>query len=102
MKEYIPLKNAMIVWNAPADRIKPIGIQVVEHPETIGSLSKKFKCSSGASFSNWRSLTGKERMQCLLQEGWRLALDEHFSVKEIHKAFLRIKEYNDCWAEFGE
>jgi hypothetical protein len=43
-------------------------------------------------------------MQCLLQEGWYLALEEHFSVKEIHKAFLKIKEYNNHWSdfEFGE
>jgi hypothetical protein len=102
MKKFVPLKNAMLVWNSPQDRINPIGIQVVEHPETAGDLSTRFKCNSLASFYNWRGLSGKERMQCLLQEGWRLALDEHFPLKEIHKAFLRIKEYNDYWSEFGE
>jgi hypothetical protein len=104
MKELIPLKTAMIVWNAPKDINRPVGIRVVEHPQPVGSLNREYKCSSGACYSNWRSLTEKERMQCLLQEGWYLALEEHFSVKEIHKAFLRIKEYNNHWSdfEFGE
>jgi hypothetical protein len=102
MKKMISLKNAMVVWNAPRDRKKPIGILVVEYPESENCESKNYTCSWGTCYSNWIELTGKERMQCLLQEGWRLALDEHFSVKEIHKAFLHIKEYSDCWAGFGE
>ncbi len=92
----------MIVWNAPADKVKPTGILVVHYPEPASCESKKYTCSWGACYSNWIDLTEKERMQCLLQEAWRLALDEHFSVEEIHKAFLRIEEYNIYWARFGE
>ena len=99
MKNSIPLKDAVIAWTSANDaKYNDTGKSLQVFPFGI-HIPNEFVCTVGAVFAAWETLTGKERYQCLLQEGWHLLLHEGFDIQEVHKAFLSIKEYSFTYGE---
>ena len=91
MKNKIPLKNAVIAWTGKKDlRGNTQWLHVYHEDENIPD---GYIYTSGAAFTNWKHLSGRDRYQCLLQEGWMLMLKYGFDINQIHSAFFEIKEY---------
>lgn len=96
----IPLKNAMIAWNAMRDGLhaEPGKVIVIPHPDSCGYCNRlKVLNTVGACMTEWRRMTKAQRLCKLFIEAWYIICRDGVSPKAMHEALMVIPEYRETW-----
>ena len=85
----ISARDQMLCWNPGTSEVA-----IFNHPDH-SRLSRRYRMSAFACYEHWSNLSREQMKAMIFIEAWHLVVRDRCDPAAVHKALIRLREYQD-------